>query len=494
MKLHSTFHFNAKKKIYAALAFIILLLHLTSSANAAALRNDTTLSAEIKRVLASKVEMSGFHYPKSVERFYSHNGFQVMWASPQKDIRKTWEALLMLDCVLQFGLNHADYHPKEVLYSTMHDILERSSTVSVPQTVRFDMLLSDALITFMNHLHFGKLNPAITAETIDEGRIMGFCAEDILRQAIPQNDFMSAVLNVQPKVREYVLMQDYMRLMKGQYMDDCYEAPEGIVRKLAINMERLRWAAISEDTFIRINIPSYTLKLQTPDTAYQFKVIVGKPGNQTHELQSSLTHFSTAPDWKVPMNIFTKEILPKALKNPAYLDNNHFAVYDHSGNYIAAVKENLLAVKRNPGNYFLRQSGGCDNALGLVVFRFQNPHDIYLHDTPEQQFFNRDVRALSHGCIRVQQAEKLATLLLALDGAKQKAASLHRAMATYQAKTFTLKKPVPIKITYLTCEIGELGVVEYDDVYKKDKALEAAFYGPNIPDGVKEVKLKTITY
>ncbi|MNL48128.1 murein L,D-transpeptidase [compost metagenome] len=153
-----------------------------------------------------------------------------------------------------------------------------------------------------------------------------------------------------------------------------------------------------------------------------------------------------------------------------------------------------MAVKRNPGNYFLRQSGGCDNALGLVVFRFQNPHDIYLHDTPEQQFFNRDVRALSHGCIRVQQAEKLATLLLALDGAKQKAASLHRAMATYQAKTFTLKKPVPIKITYLTCEIGELGVVEYDDIYQKDKALEMAFYGPNIPDGVKEVKLKTITY
>lgn len=492
--MHTIFHFNAKKKIYTALALVVLLLQPTAYAQAASLFKDTTLNTEIKRMLASKTEMSEFHYPKSVERFYNQTGFQAVWAGPEKDVRKTWEALLMLDCVLQFGLNHADYHPKEVLYSTMHNILEAPSGVSASQRARFDMMLSDALISFMNHLHFGKLNPAITAETIDEGTVNGFCAEDILRKAIPQKDFMSAVLDVQPKTKSYVLMQEQMRLMTGQYVGDCYETPKGVVRKLAINMERLRWAAINEDTFIQINIPSYSLKLQTPDTAYQFKVVVGKPGYQTHELQSSITHFSTAPDWKVPKNIFTKEILPKALKNPAYLDNNHFAIYDHHGNYIAAVRENLLAVKKNPENYFLRQSAGCDNALGLVVFRFQNPYDIYLHDTPEQQYFNRENRALSHGCIRVQQAEKLAKLLLMLDGAKQKAASLHQAMTAYLPKNFTLKKAVPIKVTYLTCEIGELGIVEYDDIYQKDKALEMAFYGPGVPEGIKEVKIKQLNY
>lgn len=483
-----------EKKISAILLLIVSLFPFTGYSRDVSTFTDTTLNVEIKRVLASRTAMTEFQYPKSVRRLYSQNGFQVMWASPEKDVRKTWEALLMLDCVLQFGLTHADYHPKELLYDRMHDILERPSKVSTAQIVRFDMLLSDALITFINHLHFGKLNPSITAEMIDEGRTDGFLADDILRKAIAQKDFTGAVLDVQPKVKEYVLMQDYMRLMKGQYIDDCYEAPEGIVRKLAINMERLRWAAINVDTFIQINIPSYTLKLQTPDTVYQFKVVVGKPDNQTHELQSAITHFSTAPDWKVPRNIFVKEILPKALKNPAYLDNNNFAIYALNGSYIDAVRENLLAVKKNPGNYFLRQSPGCDNALGLVVFRFQNPYDIYLHDTPDQQYFNRENRALSHGCIRVQQAEKLAALLLMLDGTKQKTASLHQAMIAYLPKNFTLKKPVPIKITYLTCEMGELGVVEYDDIYQKDEDLEKAFYGPGIPNDIKEVKIKKLNY
>lgn len=459
------------------MCILLLLLSTYTRAAVAELNTDTSVKAVIQKVFQQKKETQAFHYPGSVERFYNQSGFQPVWIDPEKDVRKTWEALLMLDCVLQYGLNHQDYHPKVLLYSTMHDILDNPSNVTASQKAWFDMLLSDALITFMNHLHFGKLNPVYSSTVIDRGELAGFCAEDILKQAMVQKDFMSAVLNVQPKAREYQLMQKYMQLMKGQYVDDCYEAPEGIVRKLAINMERLRWTTMNEDTYIQINIPSYRLKLQTPDTTYLFKVVVGKPSSPTPVLESAIGYFTTAPDWKVPKNIFIKELLPKALKNPLYLENNHFAIYDRKGKYVVAVKDSLMLVKKNPGNYFMRQSAGCDNALGLVVFRFQNAFDIYLHDTPEQQFFDRDVRALSHGCIRVQQAEKLAATLLALDGQKQKTSVLHQAMANYQPKTFTLRKAVPLKVTYLTCEMSEEGIVEYDDIYKRDAALELALYG-----------------
>ncbi|MEJ5962883.1 L,D-transpeptidase family protein [Pedobacter immunditicola] len=483
-------YWTAKRQIYAALVLLVSLLFLILPTDASALNslkaisrpaNDTSVTAAIRKVLTTKAEAQTFHYPESVGRFYSRSQYQPVWITPEKDIRKTWEALLMLDCVLQFGLIHADYHPEKLLYSTMHDILDSPSKVDPIQKAWFDMLLSDAMITFMNHLHFGKLNPVYTNAIVDKGKTMGFSAEDILTNALKEQDFMRAVLNVQPKVKEYVRMQDYMKLLKGQYLDDCYEIPEGVVRKLAINMERLRWATINEDTFIQINIPSYTLKLHVPDTTYLFKVIVGKPASPTPVLQSSITNFSTAPDWKVPKSIFIKEILPKALKNPAYLENNHFAIYDRKGNYVTAVKDSLMMVQRNPDKYFLRQSRGCENALGLVVFRFQNAFGVYLHDTPEQQFFARNLRALSHGCIRIQHAEKLGGLLLTLDGQQQRNKELHQAMAKYRPKNFNLRKPVPLKITYLTCEMSDEGIVEYDDIYQQDKALLLAFYGTEKP-------------
>jgi len=434
---------TTKRQGCIALVLLVSLLFLTLPADASVLNslksisrpgNDTSVKAAIKKVLTTKAEVRTFHYPESVGRFYSRSEYQPVWITAENDVRKTWEALLMLDCVLQFGLNHAHYHPKELLYSTMHDILDSTSKVDPIQKAWFDMLLSDALITFINHLHFGKLNPIYTNVIVDR-----------------------------------------------QYLDDCYETQEGVARKLAINMERLRWATINEDMYIQINIPSYTLKLHVRDTTYLFKVVVGKPVSPTPVLQSSITYFATAPDWKVPKSIFIKEILPKAIKNPAYIENNHFAIYDSKGNYVAAVKDSLIMVKRNPERYFLRQSAGCDNALGLVVFRFQNTFNIYLHDTPQQQFFDLKDRALSHGCIRIQHAEKFADLLLTLDGQQSKNKELHQAMAKYKPKNFNLRKPVPLIITYLTCEMSDEGIVEYDDIYLQDKALELAFYGAERP-------------
>ena len=137
------------------------------------------------------------------------------------------------------------------------------------------------------------------------------------------------------------------------------------------------------------------------------------------------------------------------------MENNHFAIYDEKGNYIEPNKEKLSAVRKNIAKYHLRQSAGCDNSLGLIVFRFPNVYDIYLHDTPEQKLFKKQQRDYSHGCIRVERAGQFADLLLTNDGAKSKIGAVHKAMAAYQNKTFTLKKPVPISVTYLTCEVDK---------------------------------------
>jgi murein L,D-transpeptidase YcbB/YkuD len=441
---------------------------------------DTALSVEIKKQLNTGSELR-LNYPNSVGRFYAQNEFQPAWIKPQTGFGQTWQAMLMLDCVLQYGLAHDDYHPKDLIYDKLHGILEKSGKYDEPEKALFEITLTDALITFMNHLHFGKLNPNFPESKIDSGNTANFRAENILLWAIQQKDFMSAVVSVQPQTKGYANMQDHMRLLVGQYKEDCYEVPQEEVRKTAINMERMRWSNTDDKTYIQVNIPSYTLTFQKPDTAYLFKVIVGKPVSPTPSLQSYISYFTTAPEWKVPKSIFIKEILPKALKNATYLDNNNFSIYDNEGKYVHPKAGELARVKRNPGGYYARQSSGCDNSLGLIVFRFHNFYDVYLHDTPEQQLFAKPERAFSHSCVRVEQAEKLAELLLTNDGATNKIPSMRQAIKVYKTKNFSLKQPVPIKITYLTCEVKEGLLINYKDIYNLDKSLEMALYNTELP-------------
>lgn len=461
-------------------ALCSLSFMITVTASASGTLADNTLTAEIKRQLSGKIQM--LNYPRSVLRFYTHNTFQAAWVKPQNGTGPTWQGMLMLDCVMAFGLSHDDYHPKELTYELLHNILDTPGKVNIVEQARYDIVMTDAVITLMNHLHYGKLNPDYSQDKIDNALNEKFRADQYLVNVLGQKDLMMAIADVQPKAKLYVDLQHRMQLLKGKYQDDCYEVPEAEVRKVAINMERLRWASIEEGNYILINIPSYTLTYYRPDTAYQFKVIVGKPTNPTPTLRSAVTYFTTGPEWKVPAKIFVKELLPKAMADTAYLEDNHYAIYDKKGNYIDATKAQLAAVKKSPGNYYARQSAGCDNALGAVVFRFANPYDVYLHDTPEQRLFNKAERDFSHGCIRVEQAGKLGKLLLQNDHAENLAGIFAKAMTRYQNKTFKLKTPVPLHITYLTCAIDEWGLVTtYKDIYNLDRGLEMALYNISEP-------------
>ncbi|MBS1520267.1 MAG: L,D-transpeptidase family protein [Bacteroidetes bacterium] len=463
---------------------IFAVLQSTASCNTERVRSiakvaqrDTSVAAFIQQyMVADNAKDRGLYFPISVKRFYEANNGEAAWVKEGSSPKQTWEAMLLLDCVLQYGLSHNDYHPKELLYKPLHEMLEEPGKIGNKEKAKFDILLSDAMITLMNNLHYGKLNPIYYPGKIDSDLMLPFHAEDALANARRQSDFMNAVLSVQPKSRQYAAMQDRMRLLKGMYQDDCYQIPESEVRKIAINMERLRWAEINEDAYIQVNIPSYNLKFIQPDTTYEFKVVVGKPTAQTPSLSSEITYFTTYPEWKIPQSIFVKELLPKALKNAAYLDNSHFTIYDKAGNYVNPTKANLQNVKRHPQSYYARQSSGCDNALGNLVFRFQNIYDIYLHDTPEQQLFKKEERAFSHSCIRVENALHLAELVLKFSGDANKIAVLHNAYKAQLTRNISLKKHVPIKITYLTCEVKEGVVITYNDIYNLDKSLEMALY------------------
>nr|WP_082855941.1 L,D-transpeptidase family protein [Mucilaginibacter sp. L294] len=436
------------------------------------------LADEIARQLDK--EKLPLNFPLSVKRFYQQRQFNQSWIVKEADAGQTWAAMLMIDCVLQFGLNHADYHPNELLYSKLHDILERPTEVPLNQQARFEIMLTDAMLSFANNLHFGKYNPQYPASKIDKGALI-FDAIGLVSKAMLSKDFMQIVVSAQPQNKLYQALQSRMHTVAGAQLGDCYEFPEADVRKMALNMERLRWAALDTDNFVQVNIPSYKLSVYHTGMIDTFRVVVGKPANPTPTLSSTIKYFTTAPEWRVPQTIFVKELLPKAIKDTAYLTNNHYAIYNNGGILINPNKIYLQKIKQSPQRYYATQSAGCDNALGRVVFRFANIYDIYLHDTPEQDLFYRQNRAFSHGCIRVQNAVKLAEILLTNNSVKTTVLVMETAIDRGTRKNFFLKKPVPIAVTYLTCEIVDGTLVVYNDVYGLDKSLDMLLYKKGDP-------------
>jgi murein L,D-transpeptidase YcbB/YkuD len=179
------------------------------------------------------------------------------------------------------------------------------------------------------------------------------------------------------------------------------------------------------------------------------------------------------PTWTVPPTIYRNDILPAVRRDPAYLASRHIDAFDASGAVVDAATVDWSG--RYPP-YRLVQRPGADNALGRIKFMFPNEHAIYLHDTPSRDLFERDSRAFSSGCIRVENPFELAEQLLGSARARERLDAL---VASGRTDTIFLDKPMPIMLLYWTAEPDEAGRVSFlPDVYGRDAAVIAALAEP----------------
>jgi murein L,D-transpeptidase YcbB/YkuD len=233
---------------------------------------------------AIKQNKGSLYYPNEVARFYQQNGDKLAWIAPDTVKTHAWDAMLLLDCIKQYGLNHADYHPKQLLYPELHQLIAQKTPGY--ETAVYDVLLTDAMIRFMNDLHYGKLNPLYTSKKIDDG--VKFKANDELLGALQGNNFLAAIENVQPKSKLYTDMQDHMRLLVGQRSGDCYVIPKGLIRKMAINMERLRWISTTRHQVHLTCIVREGLVIEYKDIYHQDKGLERALYNEGHFLKPKL--------------------------------------------------------------------------------------------------------------------------------------------------------------------------------------------------------------
>ncbi|MDQ3214024.1 MAG: L,D-transpeptidase family protein [Acidobacteriota bacterium] len=241
---------------------------------------------------------------------------------------------------------------------------------------------------------------------------------------------------------------------------------EARIQQIALNMERWRWLPRKlGDPHILVNIPQMRLDVREQgNVPLSMRVVVGKEDTPTPIFNHRMTYLVFAPYWNVPDEIAQKETLPSIMKDPGFLDRSNMEVVDASGKPVDPGSIDL----DEPNRYRFRQRPGTSNSLGLVKFMFPNQYNVYLHDTPADSLFARASRSLSHGCVRLEEPEKLARYVLRHQP-EWTPERIAEAMHGSDEQTVKLKAPVPVYLGYWTARVtADAGVEFRKDLYGID--------------------------
>jgi hypothetical protein len=473
-----------------------------------------------------------------VRQFYMLQAFRPAWTSFNHLNRNGANLIVLIENAREFGLEPANYHLDKLkkIQSQLED--KRFRAKHLQNRAELELLLTDAAMKLMVNLHDGYILFDSTLSSEATGNLPG-----LLFQGIMQGKPVEGILSVQPRFIEYARLQaatanfvkstslsgdtlfidradkdsvEFYNQINNALVRMGYapkkcgrkELTEGLkefqvhhglesdgrpgrntvealqtttlyhYRMLALNLDRLRKQDNSDINLLYVNIPAYNLKVfcqnKLRDT---YRVIVGSPKTPTPQLVSKVERVIANPVWDVPTSIAQNELLPKIKADSGYLRRNRFRVVDRNNKTVNSQQIDINGISN--AEFFIRQESSSDNALGKVKFIFSNPYSVYLHDTPSKTLFSKDARDMSHGCVRLENPEKLAEYLVNIlqSDSTDISGMINRGIR----REFNLAVAVPIRISYITCDADEKGnPYFYRDIYgidEKELAELGSFMG-----------------
>ncbi|MVM39396.1 L,D-transpeptidase family protein [Spirosoma sp. HMF3257] len=320
------------------------------------------------------------------------------------------------------------------------------------------------LTTYFTQIVYGKPSHRLSyqglRQQIDTTRL-----NRLTQQFLTGADWCPLLDSLESHDPTYQQLKEYcMRCLVDDYMADSLT-----LEQVKTTLNTYRWLnRFPADKRVLINIPSASLRVvdRQGTALLNSRVIVGKASTPTPCFTAQITDIVTYPYWNVPRSIAIKELLPQIRKNPAVvLADMNLQIIDAKGRIMHPDSVNWSGNLAKNFPYRLRQSTGCDNALGVMKFTVNDPYDIYLHDTNQRSLFTHRNRTLSHGCIRVEKPIELANLVLGYS--RFEPSFLTTCQKQNNPRTIRLPKPIPVIITYNVLDIDETGaIVVYKDVYK----------------------------
>jgi murein L,D-transpeptidase YcbB/YkuD len=444
--------------------------------------NDDGLDPERYKLSRLKKELKEFEKNKltdinalvSLDTSLTHSYIQashdlLLGAVAPEDVDSLW-----------FHANDSNWHPDRLLLSTLGANNSYPSLDSFRSNVLTYKLLKKA------RKHYAALKENKDVMGAKQALATGANNKDslitvIIKNEMPVNVGVDGDTTKQGGLQMLNAYQDFYAIKRTGKIDSntlkyLSRMPDSILSTIDVNLERVRWLPKNlEPMYVLVDIPLFELYFRRNEMdVMHMNVVVGKTERQTPVLNAKMANIVFNPPWGVPPTIMKKDVLPGMQKSgQAYLDKKDLKVYDKKGHEVDASRVNASNYKQ----FNFRQPPGDDNALGYIKFNLPNKFDIYLHDTPHRELFDKPDRAQSSGCVRVQKPREMALFILSdVEGRHFTNETVDSIIRTQKTKWEILKNKIPVHIVYLTAiEDDTHEHIRFaKDVYKRDRRLAAA--------------------
>jgi len=498
----------------------------------------------------NKMDTLSILQPEAVKYLYGKNNNEPRWSREAKWTPAGSSLIKFIENVRLYGLFPQDYHLENILAINQQFEVDSEARKDAVRWSKADLLLSDGLLQIIKDVKLGRLQKDSITLRIDSVLTNEFYEQQVdgIIESISVNRIIDSL--EPPAKEYHELKEGLKDFLDSAHFKDYTYVPypvidtpayklalrtrlfeEGLLDSLAdsshvpnalkkyqgkmklkvdgkaggetirsLNLtdkEKFARIALSLDKYkmlpakmpekyVWVNLAGYYMQLKDSDTVSIYsKVVIGKPLTRTPELTSSISEMITYPQWSVPQSIIVKEFLPELKKDPGYLAKKGFSLLNMKNEEVDPFFVDWSKYKLGIP-YKIVQGSGDDNALGIMKFNFPNKYAVYLHDTNQRYLFAQSTRAFSHGCVRVQEWQKLSNYILQNDStyitSQVSNSSFTRSdsVSTWLVKKekhfIPVKFRIPLFIRYFTCEGKDGKIVFYDDVYEEDHKLRERYF------------------
>jgi len=393
------------------------------------------------RIFANKKERA------AAEAFYQSRSYAPLWLDQGVANARAISAIARLKNADADGLEVGDYK------------MPNFAGLGSDALAEADLKLTQTVLTYTRHVQAGRFPYTRVSRNIELPQAAPEPA-DILNAMAATQDVDKALDAFSPQHEEYKKLKAMLAELRGASGAKKGDASRQIETIIA-NMERWRWYARDLGTaHVVVNQPDFTLRVMHEGRqVWTTRIVIGKPSMPTPLLSETMKHITVNPTWNVPPSIVHNEYLPALAQDPTVLERMG------------------LRVSYSGGGVHISQPPGPGNALGRIRFNFPNRFLVYQHDTPDKYYFAHEVRAYSHGCMRVQDPAKYAEVLLniARPHEHRTAERIKRMFGNGEQDIQLQPTPIWVHLTYQTAFVDNAGKLQTRrDIYNLDSRTLAA--------------------
>jgi murein L,D-transpeptidase YcbB/YkuD len=399
------------------------------------------LAATSDKIFASKKERA------AAEAFYQSRNFLPLWLDKGIENAHATSAIARLKHADADGLEVSDYKTPNFAGLGSDALAEA------------ELKLTQAVLTYARHVQAGRFPYTRVSRNIELPQAVPETA-DVLGTIAAASDAGKALDTFSPQHQEYQKLKAMLAELRANSGGKKSEAPRQI-ETIIVNMERWRWYPRDlGKAHVVVNQPDFTLRVMHEGAqVWTTRIVIGKPSMPTPLLSETMKYITVNPTWNVPPSIVHNEYLPALAQDPTVLSRMG------------------LRVSYSGGGVSISQPPGPNNALGRIRFNFPNRFLVYQHDTPDKYYFAHEVRAYSHGCMRVQDPAKYAEVLLNMVRPNEHwtAERITRMFGHAEQNLQLQPTPVWVHLTYQTAFVDNAGKLQTRrDVYNLDSRTLAA--------------------